>query len=369
MTIPIGDRPSSAPPKIDDPWGLARGGREGREKPQLTLEVSPQVVPARRLGAVLWGAVAATVIAAAAAAVATGVPWLRGRASARAEAAIGSLVLSSHPAGAQATVDGTPVGATPLALRLPAGAHTVVVSGDTGRAEQFSVEVTAGGSTARHVALEAPPAPPSVGSISVESAAAGAQIFVDGVRAGAAPVTVPDLTPGEHVVQLRGAAGTTERRINVVAGAVTALVFDAPAATSTAGWITFALPFDVQVFEGTTFVGANRGDRILVGAGRHTFDLVNELLAYRAQYSVVVAAGQTARLPVEVPRGTLSVNALPWAEVLIGGRSYGETPLANLSLPLGAYDVTLRHPTLGERVQPVTIRLGAPNRVSLDLRK
>jgi len=127
---------------------------------------------------------------------------------------------------------------------------------------------------------------------------------------------VSSLAPGEHVVQLRRAAGTT-----------------------------VSLPFDVQVYEGTAFVGSNRGDRILVGAGRHTFDLVNESLRFRSQHTVVVGPGRTAALAVEVPRGALSVNAPPWAEVVIGGRSYGER-----------HDVA-------------TIRLGAPNRVSVDLRK
>lgn len=53
---------------------------------------------------------------------------------------------------------------------------------------------------------------------------------------------------------------------------------------------------------------------------------------------------------------------------MIGGRNYGETPLANISLPLGAHEVTLRHPTLGERRETVTIRQGAPGRVSVDMR-
>jgi len=291
------------------------------------------------------------------------------RGAAATEAALGTLVLSSHPSGAQVMVDSQSAGATPLALRLTAGPHAVVITDATGLAEQFSADVTAGADAARHVTLGASPPVTTTGALAVDAAPAGGEVFVDGARAGIAPLTVPGLAAGEHQVQVRRPSGTVERRITVVAGVVTALVFEAPPAAAATGWITFTLPFDVQVFEGDAYVGSNRGNRILVSAGRHTFDLVNERLLFRSQHTVVVAAGQTARLALEAPSGVLSVNAQPWAEVVIAGRSYGETPLANISLPLGPHEVTLRHPTLGERHESVTIRLGAPNRVSIDLRK
>ena len=65
----------------------------------------------------------------------------------------------------------------------------------------------------------------------------------------------------------------------------------------------------------------------------------------------------------------MSVNALPWAEVWIEGRKVGDTPLANLSLPIGNHHLIFRHPSLGERSQDVTITAGAPTRVSVDMRR
>lgn len=363
---PIMERTPGAP-KVDDPWGLTKKTDVVSAVPtELTAAADdgpPPVAPRRRAA---WIAVTAVVVAAVGAATyALALQWRESQA----EAALGMLILSSHPSDARVTVNGQPAGTTPVALRLTAGPHAVVVTAPTGVFEQFSADVTAGGSTARHVALVAPAAVATTGALAIDAAPAGGEVFVDGARVGIAPMTVAGLAPGEHVVQLRRAAVTSERRIAVVAGAVTALVFAAPPTSGAAGWISFTLPFDVQVFEGTTYVGSNRGDRILVSAGRHTFDLVNESLQFRSQRSVVVAPGQTARLAVDVPQGTLSVNAQPWANVTVGGRDFGETPLANLSLPIGTHEMTLRHPTLGERRQPVTIRLGAPNRVSVDLRK
>lgn len=342
------------------PWSPAVKPWSPAAEPRLP------VAPAPRPRAV-WVALAATVLAGVG--VATYAVGRQGwRTAAAAEAAQGMLVLSSHPSGAQVTVDGQPAGATPLALRLPAGAHAVVVTGAAGQVEQFSADVAAGDSAARHVSLEAAAPVATTGALAIDAAPAGSEVLVDGVRAGVAPLTVSSLAPGEHVVQLRRAAGTSERRVAVVAGTVTSLVFEAPQDAGVTGWITVSLPFDVQIYEGGAYVGSNLGERILVGAGRHTFDLVNESLQFRSQQTVTVGPGRTAPLTVEVPRGALSVNAQPWAEVEIGGRSYGETPLANIALPVGAHQVTLRHPTLGERRETVTIRLGAPNRMSIDLR-
>jgi hypothetical protein len=82
-----------------------------------------------------------------------------------------------------------------------------------------------------------------------------------------------------------------------------------------------------------------------------------------------VAAGKVAQLKLEWPKGSVSLNALPWAEVWIDGEKSGETPLGNLSLPIGPHEIIFRHPDFGELRQAVTVTLTAPARVSVDLRK
>ncbi len=362
-------RPNQTPAATDgdDPWGFGKSDgtlvETRADSAAEFFEKAPPVKAPRRLA---WMVVpVATLVVAGVAAVA-GSMFLT---ASRTEAAMGSLVLSSHPSGAQVVVDGRLSGTTPLALRLGAGPHAIAVTGAAGVTEQFTTDIMPGGSASRHLTL-APPVPVALsGGLAIDAPRAAGDVFVDGALAGRAPVTVSDLAPGDHVVQLKSPTGTTERRISVVAGTVTSLVFDAPSAAGVTGWISFSLPFEVQVYEGTTFVGSNRGERIMVGAGRHTFDLVNESLGFRSTQTAVVGPGQTARIAVDTPQAPLSVNAQPWADVLIDGRTYGETPLANIPLPLGVHELTLRHPSLGQRVQAVTVRLGAPNRVSFDLRK
>jgi hypothetical protein len=107
----------------------------------------------------------------------------------------------------------------------------------------------------------------------------------------------------------------------------------------------------------------------MVAPGRHTFELTSERLEFRTTVTLQVAAGQTASATVQIPNGSLSINALPWAEVLVDGESVGITPLANLSLPIGAHEVVWRHPELGERRQAVTVQAGTPARIGIDLTK
>ena len=116
-------------------------------------------------------------------------------------------------------------------------------------------------------------------------------------------------------------------------------------------------------------LGTTRSPRIMVPAGRHTLELVNERLGFKTSRVLHVDDGKTASFTPELPNGTASVNALPWAEVWIADRKVGDTPLANLSLPIGNHQLVFRHPSLGERRQDVTITAGAATRVSVDMRK
>jgi hypothetical protein len=60
---------------------------------------------------------------------------------------------------------------------------------------------------------------------------------------------------------------------------------------------------------------------------------------------------------------------VPWAEVWIGGKLVGETPLGNLSVPLGDHEIVFRHPQLGEQRQTATVRLDGVTRVSAVLQR
>ena len=65
----------------------------------------------------------------------------------------------------------------------------------------------------------------------------------------------------------------------------------------------------------------------------------------------------------------MNINAQPWAEVWVDGQRIGETPIGNLSRPVGPHEVVLRHPEFGERRETVIVTLKQPARLGVDMRK
>ncbi|MGE0813821.1 MAG: PEGA domain-containing protein [Vicinamibacterales bacterium] len=235
----------------------------------------------------------------------------------------GTLVLSSQPPGAAVVVDGVAAGTTPLAVDLPPGEHAVVATGGNGVATELTPTIAAGETAARHVLLEAPSPRPDA--------------------AGVAPQPAPP-TAGREAAAL-------------------------PGPSALPGYIRFDVPFAVEIYEDGRLLGSSGGGPLRMAAGVHTLTLVNQDLGYRSAETVAVTAGRETSHVVGQQTAPLSIHVLPWAEVSISGRGFGTTPVDGLMLPIGTYQLTLRHPTLGERDVPITVRLGAENRVDLDLRR
>jgi len=217
------------------------------------------------------------------------------------------------------------------------------------------------------------PVAPATGNLRVTTPEPGARIVLDGEFRGLTPMLFASLSPGDHSVVVNKGALSVRRDLTIDADRTIELDL-VPAATSTAGsavaggWIDITSPFDVEIWEAGTLIGSSRTARLMLSAGSHSLDLVNQTLLYRERRSVEVAAGRTAALRLVAPHGTLSVNATPWADVWVDGTRVGETPLGNVSLPIGSHDVVLRHPNFAERHVQSVVRMGEVTRVALDLR-
>ena len=107
----------------------------------------------------------------------------------------------------------------------------------------------------------------------------------------------------------------------------------------------------------------------MLPAGRHEIDLVNDDLGFRVTRVVQVVGGKVAAIKLDLPNGTIALNAMPWADVWIDGSEVGQTPIGNFSIPIGAHDVVFRHPELGEQHYSTMVTLKAPARLSVDMRK
>ena len=137
----------------------------------------------------------------------------------------------------------------------------------------------------------------------------------------------------------------------------------------TSGWLAVTSPVPSQVFSGETLIGTSDTPRIMLAAGQHRLEIANRALDYRVTRDVEIKAGQTTAVTLDAASGTLHVNALPWAEVFLDGERVGETPIGNLSLPIGTHELVFRHPSLGEQRKTVLVGATAPARVGVDLRK
>ena len=135
------------------------------------------------------------------------------------------------------------------------------------------------------------------------------------------------------------------------------------------GWIAVSASIDLQIFEHDRLIGTSQSDRLMVAAGRHDLDLVNDALGYRVSRTVQVAAGKVSPIKVDMPKGTIALNATPWADVWIDGEHVGETPIGNLALSIGTHDIVFRHPDLGELHHTALVTLKEAARLSVDLRK
>jgi len=208
------------------------------------------------------------------------------------------------------------------------------------------------------------------GQVQIRTEPSGARVLIDGQKRGTSPLTVADLTPGTHLVTVEGQQGTATQDVNVQSGATASLVIplNAPEIAPASGWIAVNAPVDVQLFEKGQLLGG-RSEKIVASVGKHDLEIVNDAVGYRTTKTVTVNAGATTTLKIEPPKGSISLNALPWAEVFIDGERAGETPIGNVQIALGQHEIVFRHPELGERRFTPTVTLNAPVRLSADFRR
>lgn len=280
----------------------------------------------------------------------------------------GLLTVTSNPIGAEVLIDGVRRGVTPLTTNIVVGAHKMTVRAG-GVSKDLAITSKTNIELVQNIELGTPA--PTTGALSVSSDPVGLKVAIDGKPRGVTPAVIAELSPGNHVVSLTGKGAPMERTVVIAAGATASLMISKPVEAAVAGVGSFAVTsaIEVQLFEGNNLIGSSQATRLYLPTGSHTITAVNEALGFRRSISVDVRPNETAKASLTLPNGTLSVNAQPWAEVFVDGKSIGETPIGNYALPIGTHDVVFRHPQFGERREPVTVGLGRPARVSVDLRK
>jgi len=288
------------------------------------------------------------------------------RTSDTATAATGVLTVNSRPDGAQVFVDGVPRGVTPLRLSVSIGEHALELQNGAAR-RQIPVTIEAGTVLSQYVDLE-PVADTSSGRLDVTSDPPGASVVLDGTARGKTPFSLTAVTPGAHTVVITDGTTTVRRNVMVTAGATSSVVASLSSGVVTAGWLTITSPVELQIRESGAVIGTSAANRLMLPSGQHQLELSNPALEFRTTTTVQIVAGRTVTTSVTVPNGSLSINAVPWANVSLDGRSLGTTPLGNLSVPIGTHEIVWSHPQLGERRRTVTVTAQTPVRIGLDFK-
>ena len=137
----------------------------------------------------------------------------------------GELVVQSRPASAHVSIDGQDRGMTPLTLRLPAGAHVLEVQVGDSEPRVIPLEIRPGVQTDQYIELQGVP---TTGGLDVRSEPSGARVTVDGRSHGSTPVTLRDLSPGDHEVLVELGSRKAKQVVHVEAGVTAPLVVPLP---------------------------------------------------------------------------------------------------------------------------------------------
>ena len=226
------------------------------------------------------------------------------------------------------------------------------------------------------------PPPVTLTEVNLDTPDPGATVLINGQSAGVTPLQLkigPDtksisvaslLPPVPKQDSAVGSTGQQPRPIENERGtAVSPRSASIAPTPQPVGGIRLSSPIDLEVFEGDTRLGSSATGIVSAAAGRHEFDLVNSLLGFRSRQVVDIKGGQVVPLTITPPNGRININAVPWAEVLIDGKSVGETPIGNLSIPLGEHEIILRHPQLGEIRRTALVRSDVITRVTANLER
>ncbi len=229
---------------------------------------------------------------------------------------------------------------------------------------------------------------PIYGKISVISSPPGAQVYLDGVSQGTAPLTITSVTAGSHTVDLELISYQTfQTTVTVSAGqkaTVSATLTPIPTSgglsiTSTPSGATILVdgvktgvtPMGVELLPGSHVVKLQKSGyteytgTFTVVAGKMapvTIQLV--VLPQTTTVTVTTTAQQTTA----TGGGTLSIQSNPThAAIRLDGIDQGTTPKSVPNLKAGTHTVTLSYPGYNDWTGTVTIVTGATMPITITL--
>jgi hypothetical protein len=206
------------------------------------------------------------------------------------------------------------------------------------------------------------PIPAGRGRIVVVTQPPGIRVLLDRKPVGETPLRI-DVTPGRRILTFLTSGGEVIRSVRVAAGKTETL--DIPVFS---GWVAVFAPIVLQVAADGKSIGTTEQNRLMLPPGKHQLTVTNRELGYTATQDVEIEPGEVKTVNIE-PRGTVNLNAIPWAEVWLDGQKLGDTPLAGTAVPLGLREFVFKNPQFGERKIGATIKATPNPPVVIDFTK
>jgi hypothetical protein len=274
-----------------------------------------------------------------------------------AKPAMGTIRVESARPDALVTIDGVSQGRAPVTASVPAGRHRIEIA-SAGRTRAHEVEVADDKETLVQAAgsdLK------GMGSIRVTTDPAGVEVLVDGVLHGRSPLTIDNLAEGTHTVLVRAGSGTVRKAVRVRTDeTVDATLQVRP------GWLAVFAPVKLEILENGRAIGSTEGGRVLSSPGPHTIELVSQAIGFRETRQVDIKPGEVSAVTIQLLPATVEIVAPAEAEILVDGQVVGQAPLGPIEVAVGTREIVMRHPTLGERRQVISVTYTAPARVVFD---
>ncbi len=236
------------------------------------------------------------------------------------------------------------------------------VTGEPGAQVEAPAATSSGTPTPPPAATADTPIPAGRGRLVVQTQPPGIRVLLDRKPVGETPLKI-DVPAGRRILTFLTSGGEVLRSVRVTAGKTETL--DIPVFS---GWVAVFAPIVLQVSADGRSLGTTEQNRLMLPPGRHLLTLTNKELGYSSTQEVEIDSGEVKTINVE-PRGTVSLNAVPWAEVWLDGKKLGDTPLASTPVPLGLREFVFKNPQFGERKISATIKAGSTSLVTVDFSK
>jgi hypothetical protein len=208
---------------------------------------------------------------------------------------------------------------------------------------------------------------PAAGAVAITAAGPGGskieglRILIDGVvKCESAPCKLNELTAGTHFVSAEapGFATTAARAISVERGGEAALHIDL---SPTAPALAPAFQAEVKA----TNLADLKPEEVAERAAQAP---VATKVAKAEQKEAKKAEPQEAKKAIADDasgQGTLNINSIPMANVVLDGRPVGSTPLVGLKVSAGPHSVMFIHPEHGRKASGTTVKAGGSATVAV----